>query len=247
MDSLLQQQVTANIAMFGIATSIAVAAVSPPARSHVETIPVALAAQSEPLSPAPALATLSPPGLIGQQIQFHVAFATDFLSTGAQLFARELPIPLTLAADIGNGTPVPTAVSRALNDFAAVELDAGNALLTFGAEYVGFQAQFAAGLIPHRSAGATNTTLVARPVVGSAPDVPAIRGVVRRLLTTASANPLADAGGQTSVSRGDSFRPLRLQTNRQSDQGASSTTGSSGAQHRVLAGLHKLRNRGHSD
>lgn len=110
------------------------------------------------------MAPLSPPGLIGQQVAFNVAFAADLLSTGAELFVRELPIPLTLATDIGSGKPVSGSVVRALRDFAAVEVDAGNALITFGAEYVGFQAQFVAGLIPHRSASAPMTKLVRHPV-----------------------------------------------------------------------------------
>jgi len=149
MDTRLRQHATAGLAVLSIGAAVAVPAVSPA---------VALSAQAEPLSPAPTVTALSPPGLIGQQVAFHVVFVTDFLSTGAQLFVRELPIPLTLASDLGGGTPLPTAVARALQDFAAVEVDAGNELLRFGAEYVGFQAQFVTNLIPSQAAAAPTAT-----------------------------------------------------------------------------------------
>jgi len=149
MDTRLHLHVTAGFAVLSIGAAVVVPAVSPA---------VALSAQAEPLSPTPTVTALSPPGLIGQQVAFHVVFVTDFLSTGAQLFARELPIPLTLASDLGGGTPLPTAVARALQDFAAVEVDAGNELLGFGAEYVGFQAQFVTNLIPSQAAIAPTAT-----------------------------------------------------------------------------------------
>src|SRR6476660_9659766 len=161
MDTRLPLHVTAGFAVLSIGTAVAVA-VPPAVASSVDSDSVALVAQAQPLSPTPMATTLSPPGLIGQQVAFHVAFVTDFLSTGAQLFARELPIPLTLLADLGGGTPLPTAVVRALQDLAAVEVDAGSELLRFGAEYVGFQAQFVTSLILGQPAVATSTALTHR-------------------------------------------------------------------------------------
>jgi hypothetical protein len=256
MDSRLHQQITAQFAIFGITTAIAVTAIALPARSPVDSVPVALAAQSEPLSPA---STLSPPGLIGQQVAFHVAFATDFLSTGAELFTRELPIPLVLAADIASGKPVSASVARALRDFAAVELDAGKALVMFGAEYVEFQAQFVAGLVPRRSAGVQVTTLVHR-TVGSPPETPiatlthgsGTRGAVRRLLTTESVSPFNDndaaaesVGTTTDLGHGNDFHVLLRLADRPSDQGASSTSARSGLQHRVRHDHHEHDRGGH--
>jgi hypothetical protein len=169
MDTRLHLHVTAGFAVLSIGTAIAVSAVSPAVARPVESDAVALIVQAQPLSPTSTATTLSPPGLIGQQVAFHVAFVADFLSTGAQLFARELPIPLTLLADLGGGTPLPTAVARALQDLAAVEVDAGNELLRFGAEYVGFQTQFVTSLIPSQAAITPTATPAAPLVVGSAP------------------------------------------------------------------------------
>jgi hypothetical protein len=169
MDTRLHLHVTAGFAVLSIGAAVAVPAVSPALARPVEPDAVALIVQTQPLSPTLTATTLSPPGLIGQQVAFHIVFVTDFLLTGAQLFARELPIPLTLAADLGGGTPLPTAVVRALQDLAAVEVDAGNELLRFGAEYVGFQAQFVTNLVPSQAAVAPTVTLAPRIDVGSAP------------------------------------------------------------------------------
>jgi hypothetical protein len=169
MDTDLRLHATAGFAVLSISAAVAVPAVSPAVARPVESGPVALAVQAEPLSPTPTVTAISPPGLIGQQVAFHLVFVTDFLSTGAQLFARELPIPLTLVADLGGGTPLPAAVARALQDLAAVEVDAGNELLRFGAEYVGFQAQFVTNLIPSPAAATPAPPIV----VGSTPPTPA--------------------------------------------------------------------------
>ena len=169
MDTRLHLHVTAGFAVLSVGAAVAVPAVSPAVARPVQSDAVALVAQAEPLSPTPTATTLSPPGLIGQQVAFHVVFVTDFLLTGAQLFARELPIPLTLAADLGAGTPLPTAVARALQYLAAVEVDAGNELLRFGAEYIGFQAQLVTSLIPSQAAVAPTATPAPRTVVESAP------------------------------------------------------------------------------
>ncbi|WP_319455251.1 MULTISPECIES: hypothetical protein [unclassified Mycobacterium] len=169
MDTRLHLHVTAGFAVLSIGAAVAVPALSPAVARPVESDAVALVAQAQPLSLTPAAIALSPPGLIGQQVAFHVVFVTDFLVTGAQLFARELPIPLTLAADLAGRTPLPTAVARALQNLAAVEVDAGNELLRFGAEYVRFQAQFVTNLIPSQVAVAPTATPAPRTFVGSAP------------------------------------------------------------------------------
>ena len=102
-----------------------------------------------PTTPAPAqpLASVTPLDLLAQQVSFHVAFVTNFLTTGAVLFGREFAIPGTLIQDINNGVPVPTAVGRALATFAQIELEAGGQLVNFAAQYVGFQLHFVANLV----------------------------------------------------------------------------------------------------
>jgi len=251
MDTRLPLHVTAGFAVLSIGTAVAVA-VPPTVASPVESDSVALVAQDQPLSPTPVATTLSPPSLIGQQVAFHVAFVTDFLSTGAQLFARELPIPLTLLADLGGGTPLPTAVVRALQDLAAVEVDAGSELLRFGAEYVGFQAQFVTSLILGQPAVATTTAPTPRVVVGSAPRVPTPTSIalthrsgppdeasqtvtirLARLVGTdeprsGSSGPAIDVGRKDDSHGPDGLRHER--PDRASNEGPSSTSGRSDAQ-----------------
>jgi hypothetical protein len=228
MDARFRLHVTAGLAALSISTAISVPAASPVAASPVEFESVALAAQTHSLSP--------PTGLIGQQVAFHVTFVTDFLSTGARLFARELPIPLVLAADIGSGTPLPTAVSRALQDLAVVEIDAGNELLRFGAEYVGFQAQFVTGLITGQPAVAPTARPTPRSVVTPAPHLPTPASVARthRSGPRHSAPRPVSAGSVTALSsngpgENDSHGP-RQRADRHSDQGSSSMSGHSGTQ-----------------
>jgi hypothetical protein len=149
-------RLASSLAVIGVSALVVTPATAHETPTLVERTPVELAALSQPLPAAPVVAGASPLGLIGQQVTFNVGFVANFLGTGAVLFARELPIPVTLVTDIGTGTPLPVAVGTALQDFAAVELDAGRDLVAFAAQYVGFQAQFVAGLISGQSAlGAT--------------------------------------------------------------------------------------------
>jgi hypothetical protein len=229
MDTRLHLHVTAGFAVLSIGAAVAVPAVSPAVARPVESDAVALVVQAQPLSPTPTATTLSPPGLIGQQVAFHIAFVTDFLSTGAQLFARELPIPLTLASDLGGGTPLPAAVARALQDLAAVEVDAGNELLRFGAEYIGFQAQFVTNLVPRPAAVAPTATPAARVVVGSAPpaQTPTTIALTHRSIPRDRVDtdePERGSSGSTiEVERKDDSRdsPRRDRPDRRSDEGPS--------------------------
>ena len=107
-----------------------------------------LAAQALPLMEQPPVAALQQfGGLLNQQVVFHVDLAVDFVVTGAQLIGRQIPVPGTLVQDIQNGTPLPVAVSRALQTLVEVELDAGRELVGFAAEYVDFQVRFVANVV----------------------------------------------------------------------------------------------------
>lgn len=117
---------------------------------------VALTALTQPLAPTPdPVAFPQPLELLGQQVNFHIAFVRDFVSTGAVLFAREFAIPGTLLNDIQNGTPLPDALGRALVDFAQVEIDAGRELVRFAVQYVTFQVQFVGDVLREVIAVAT--------------------------------------------------------------------------------------------
>ncbi len=106
---------------------------------------VALTAQVQPL-PLP-LAPAAPLELLSRQVNFHVDLLVDFVVTGAQLIARQVPVPGTLLLDLQNGTPLPVAVGRALQTLVEVELDAGRELVGYATEYIAFQARFLADLI----------------------------------------------------------------------------------------------------
>jgi hypothetical protein len=105
-----------------------------------------LLAQPTALAPVQQLISLQPQNPLAQQVGFHIAFVGNFISTGAVLFAREFAIPGALLQDIQGGTPAPVAVSRALQTFAQIELEAGRELVGFAAEYVSFQLNFFANL-----------------------------------------------------------------------------------------------------
>ncbi|MGB8404318.1 MAG: hypothetical protein WCE30_09660 [Mycobacterium sp.] len=112
--------------------------------SLVVGVALALAPLTSPAAPPPqappvVLATVSLPSFINQELTFNVQFVEDFVTTGAQLFAHELPIPITLLTNIRSGVPVLTAVGRALQDLIGTELVAGRALVAFGSDYVNFQ------------------------------------------------------------------------------------------------------------
>ena len=117
---------------------------------RAEALPVALAAQLQPLRlPAPTTLGLPTqlPALLAQQVSFNTGVAVDFIVTGAQLIGRQLEVAGTLADDIINGTPVPVAVGRAVVSFIDIELDAGRELVGFGRELADFQIQFVGNLV----------------------------------------------------------------------------------------------------
>jgi hypothetical protein len=110
-------------------------AVAPATQAHLLSAPTSLTS-SQPLDQLP-----------GQQVNFHIDFAVDFVVTGAQLAGRIVSIPGRFLQDIQNGTPLPVAVSRAVLTFANVELDAGRELVRFAVQYADFQIRFVANLI----------------------------------------------------------------------------------------------------
>jgi hypothetical protein len=146
-----------------------------PLPTRPEPPPVALAALAEPLT---APTSIQPFDLVGQQVSFHVGFVADFIVTGAQLFARQVPIPGTLLQDIQNGTPLPVALGRALQTFADVEIDAGRELVGFATEYVNFQIDFLAKVIRDVMTTVSTTTIAFAAFAA---------GVVGQLVTSVAA------------------------------------------------------------
>jgi hypothetical protein len=145
MMGIIRSCLTSGVVVLG-ASGLVITPVAPlPTRP--EPPPVALAALSRPLAVPATVASIQPLDLLGQQVSFHVGFVADFVATGAQLVARQVPIPGTLVSDIQNGTPLPVAVRRALQTFADVEIDAGRELVGFAREYVNFQIDFLARLV----------------------------------------------------------------------------------------------------
>lgn len=211
-------RLASSLAVIGVSTLVVTPAMSHDTPTPVERAPVELAAFSQPLPAAPAVTGASPLGLIGQQVTFNVGFVANFLGTGAALFARELPIPVTLLTEIGTGTPLPTAIGSALQDFAAVEIDAGRDLVAFAAQYVGFQAQFVAGLIPGQSA------------LGAATSVAPVSAATRAPVTLASSR---STGGEVSAGTTEAGHRPRgrhdgVDRQGSNGSGSSSTSGSSG-------------------
>jgi hypothetical protein len=167
--------------MSGVAVLGASALVVTPVRplpSHSEPPPIALAALAPPLTAPTKATSIQPFDLVGQQVSFHVGFVADFVATGAQLFARQVPIPGTLLHDIQNGTPLPVAVGRALQTFADVEIDAGHELVRFATEYVNFQIAFLAKVIRDVMTTVSSTTVAFAAFAA---------GIVGQLVTSFSA------------------------------------------------------------
>jgi hypothetical protein len=230
-------RLASSLAVIGVSTLVVTPAMSHETPTPVAQTPVALTALSQPLPAAPAVAGASPLSLIGQQVTFNAGFVSNFLGTGAILFARELPIPLTLLTDIGTGTPLPAAVGRALQDFAAVEIEAGRDLVAFAAQYVGFQAQFVAGLIPGQS-GLTAATSVAP--AGPATPAPFALAPTHRSEDASPRSATVElvssrgTGGEVSTAttevggRRPHSRHDAVDRRGSNDRGASSTSGSSG-------------------
>jgi hypothetical protein len=161
MDVCIRSRLTSGLAVVGVGALVMAPVVAgPPAQAPIPAAPSAvtltavtqplqalrLLAQPTPLAPVQQLVSLQPQNPLAQQVGFHIAFVGDFISTGAVLFAREFAIPGALLQDIQGGTPAPVAVSRALQTFAQIELEAGRELVGFAAEYVAFQLNFFASL-----------------------------------------------------------------------------------------------------
>jgi len=137
-----------GVAVVGVSALVLTPAVPERAPVVAEQPVVALTAQVQSLPPPRVLVSPAQPvQLLGEQVNFHVGLAVDFIVTGAQLIARQLPVPGTLLQDIQNGTPLPVAVGRALQTLVEIELDAGRELIGFAAEYVSFQLNFLANLV----------------------------------------------------------------------------------------------------
>jgi hypothetical protein len=156
------------------------------------------------MTPAPTQpsASVRPLDLLGQQVSFHVEFVTDFVTTGAVLFGRQLAIPGALVRDINNGVPLATAVSRALATFVQIELEAGGQLVNFAARYVSFQLNFVANLVATSIAavGEVATSLVASLTPASA--TPTVATADGSQVTPAT-RPSARRGPTSATSSGD--------------------------------------------
>jgi hypothetical protein len=161
MDVCIRSRLTSGLAVVGVGALVMAPVVAgQPAQAPCPAPPQAvtltavaqplqalrLLAQPTALAPVQQLVPLQPQNPLAQQVAFHIAFVGDFLSTGAVLFAREFAIPGALLQDIHSGTPAPIAVSRALQTFAQIELEAGRELVGFAAQYVTFQLNFFANL-----------------------------------------------------------------------------------------------------
>jgi hypothetical protein len=157
MIGFIRSCLTSGVAVLG-ASGLVVTPVAPiPTRP--EPPPVVLTALARPLAAPTTVAPIQPFDLVAQQVSFHVGFVADFIVTGAQLVARQVPIPGTLLQDIQNGTPLPVAVGRALQTFADVEIDAGRELVGFATEYVNFQIDFLAKVIRDVMTTVSSTTI----------------------------------------------------------------------------------------
>lgn len=147
MNTSVRSCLSSGVAVIGV-SGLVLTAVTPPQQGFDEPdrSAVALTAQARLLPPA--IEALSAPlDLIGRQAIFHVELLTDFLVTGAELFGRIPPIAVTLLQDLGSGAPLPTALSRALRDFADVEFVAGRELVGFAEDWANFQIQFLRDLV----------------------------------------------------------------------------------------------------
>ncbi|MCV7222477.1 hypothetical protein [Mycolicibacterium elephantis] len=147
MNAPIRSCLSSAVAVIGVSGLVSTAAISPPELDEPDHRAVALTAQSQLLPPPAVDALTSPLVLIDRQATFHIELLTDFLVTGAELFGRIPPIAGALLQDIGNGTPLPTALSRALRDFADVEFEAGRELVGFAEDWANFQIQFMRDLV----------------------------------------------------------------------------------------------------
>jgi hypothetical protein len=141
----IRQCLASGLAVVGVSALVVSSAEPRDPLPPADQPAVALTAQVQPL-PLP-LAPAAPLELLSRQVNFHVDLLVDFVVTGAQLIARQVPVPGTLLLDLQNGTPLPVAVGRALQTLVEVELDAGRELVGYATEYIAFQARFLADLI----------------------------------------------------------------------------------------------------
>ena len=141
----VRQCLSSGLAVVGVSALVLTSAEPRDPLPPADQPAVALTAQVQPL-PLP-LAPAAPLELLSRQVNFHVDLLVDFVVTGGQLVARQVPVPGTLLLDLQNGTPLPVAVGRALQTLVEVELDAGRELVGYATEYIAFQARFLADLI----------------------------------------------------------------------------------------------------
>jgi len=192
MTGFIRSCMTSAVATLG-ASSLVIAPVVTPATARPDPPPVALAVHAQPLAAPTTVASLQPFDIVGQQVGFHVGFVTDFVVTGAQLFARQVPIPGTLLHDLQNGTPLPVAVGRALQTFADVEIDAGRELVGFATEYVNFQIDFLAKVVRDAMTTASSTAIAFAAFTA---------GVVNQLVTSVVAG-LTSASTQIAATNAE--------------------------------------------
>ena len=191
---------------------------APPQLAPLQQAPRPMAAPRQ--QPAP-LQQLNP---IAQQVDFHIAFVADFLTTGAVLFGREFAIPGALLQDIHNGVPVPAAVGRALQTFVQIELEAGRELVGFAVEYVSFQLKFVANLVtlPIAAVGTLLSDLTPAPATRAAvasvglDDVSATKRSTQQLPTTAT-TPNEATTGQSGAATIQRVRHPRTSTSSLAD------------------------------
>lgn len=129
---------------------------------------VAVSSQVQPLvivTPLPSPQEVV--ALLDQQVAFHTDFLVDFVTQGAQLVQRQIPVPGTLLQDIQSGTPLPAAVSKAVSTLTDVEVDAGRRLVGFATRYVDFQVRFVITVVQDAVAVATAVPVAASQFVAS--------------------------------------------------------------------------------
>jgi hypothetical protein len=154
MNASVRSSISCAIAVAGVSALVSVQAPAPDRPVAIRQPAVALTAQVQP-SATPTTLAPQPLTLAVEQVNFHVGLFVDFIVTGAQLVGRQVTIPGMLLQDLGNGTPLGVALSRAVWTFAEIELDAGRELVGFAAQYVDFQVRFIADVLQAAVAVAT--------------------------------------------------------------------------------------------
>ena len=153
MNSSVRSSVSCAVAVAGV--SVLVSAPAPLAVNSTARPPAIVLAAQVQRSAMPTALAPQPLALAAEQVNFHVALFVDFIVTGAQLGGRQVAIPGALLRDIETRTPLPVALSRAVQTFVEVELDAGRELVGFATQYVDFQLRFLANVLQAAVAVAT--------------------------------------------------------------------------------------------